>query len=129
MRERLQRAGFAADIAYTAAAALARADATRYAVILVDLQLSDGDGIGLILGLRAKLQHQDTPLIVVSVDPIRSRDDVRSSNLNVSGWLCKPVDFEQLVLTLKASIAPLSNESPRNLMSTITACNHRESAQ
>jgi DNA-binding response OmpR family regulator len=44
-------------------------DATGYAAILVDLKLPDGDGISLILNLRAKERSQDTPIIVVSIDP------------------------------------------------------------
>lgn len=115
MRLQLWQAGFAADFAYTEAAALARADATVYAAILVDLQLPDGDGIGLILRLRAQTRYHETPIIVVSGDPNRGRDDVRSSTLNVLGWLRKPVDFKQLVQVLRTSIAPGPSERPRIL--------------
>ena len=115
LRERLQQAGFAADIAGTASAAVARADATRYAAMLVDLKLPDGDGIGLILRLRAQAQYHDTPIIVVSSDPSRGRDDARSSRLNVLEWLGKPVDVERLVQILKASIAPEQRKRPRVL--------------
>jgi CheY-like chemotaxis protein len=115
MREQLRTAGFAADFAYTAAAALSRAELKPYSAILVDLQLPDGDGVTLILGLREKPLHHDTPIIVVSIDPLRGREDVRSSNLNVLGWLSKPIDFRQLVQTLKASIATHSQESLRIL--------------
>jgi PAS domain S-box-containing protein len=115
IRERLRQAGFAADFAYTAAAALVRADRTGYAAILVDLQLPDGDGISLILRLRAQAQYHDTPIIVVSVDPSQGRDDVRSSRLNVLGWLGKPVDFDHLVQVLRESIASEENKPPRIL--------------
>jgi PAS domain S-box-containing protein len=115
MRERLLLAGFAVDLTYTAAAALGCADTIGYAAILVDLQLPDGDGIGLILRLRAQAQYQDTPIIVVSCDPTRGHDDVRSSSLNVSDWLGKPVDFEQLVQVLTASVALALNQRPRIL--------------
>jgi PAS domain S-box-containing protein len=115
IRERLRQAGFAADFAYTAAAALVRADGTGYAAILVDLQLPDGDGISLILRLRAQAQYHDTPIIVVSVDPSQGRDDVRSSRLNVLGWLGKPVDFDHLVQVLRESIASEENKPPRIL--------------
>jgi PAS domain S-box-containing protein len=113
MRERLRQAGFAADFAYTAEAAIARAAATGYAAILVDLQLPDGDGIDVILHLRAQPRYHETPIIVVSVDPSRGLDDVRSSSLNVLGWLSKPVDFEHLVQVLKTSIAPASAPTSR----------------
>jgi DNA-binding response OmpR family regulator len=115
MRERLLLAGFAVDLTYTAAAAFACADTTRYAAILVDLHLPDGNGIGLILRLRAQAQHHDTPIIVVSGDPSWGYDDVRSSKLNVLDWLGKPVDFERLVEVLTASVASELNERPRIL--------------
>jgi len=108
MRARLRQAGFAADFAYTAAAAIARAATTSYAAILVDLQLPDGDGIDVILHLRAQTRYHETPIIVVSGDPNRGVDDERSSRLNVLGWLKKPVDFDHLVGVLKTSIPPTS---------------------
>jgi PAS domain S-box-containing protein len=106
MRERLRQVGFAADLAFTTAAAFARAEATDYAAILVDLQLPDGDGVGLILRLRGHARYHSTPIIVVSGDPNHGRDDSRSTSLNVLGWLKKPVDFNHLVGILKTSIAP-----------------------
>jgi len=115
MRKRLRQGGFAADFAYTAAAAIERAAATRYSAILVDLQLPDGDGIGLILDLRAQEQHRDTPIIVVSGNPSRGRNDLRSSKLNILGWLSKPVDFERLVQMLRTSIALRPSDRPRIL--------------
>jgi PAS domain S-box-containing protein len=104
IRQQLRQVGFAADIAFTAAAAALRADATDYAAILVDLQLPDGDGISVILRLRALARYHDTPVIVVSIDPSRGQYDVRASTLNVLGWLSKPVDFEELILVLRTSI-------------------------
>jgi DNA-binding response OmpR family regulator/nitrogen-specific signal transduction histidine kinase len=112
MRKQLRQAGFAADFAFTATAARTRAGATLYAAILVDLQLPDGDGISLILSLRTQLQYQDTPIIVVSIDPIRGRDDVRSPKLNVLSWFSKPVDFHHLVLVLTTSIASEAHKRP-----------------
>lgn len=110
--ERLRQAGFAADFAHTTTNAVARALATPYAAILVDLHLQDGDGIGLILRLRAQVQYQETPIIVISGDPSSGRDDVRSARLNVLDWLSKPVDFEHLIQTLRASIAPDPDKRP-----------------
>jgi PAS domain S-box-containing protein len=114
VREGLQHAGFAVDFAYTVAAAIARTGATRYAAILVDLQLPDGDGVGLIVRLRAQAYYRDTPMIVVAGDPDQGRSDVRSSRLNVLRWLSKPIAFEPLIEILKAAIAP-PRQRPRIL--------------
>jgi DNA-binding response OmpR family regulator len=105
IRETMRKTGFAVDIAYTARAAIGRADAIDYAAILVDLKLPDGDGISLIVHLRAQTRHHDTPITVISVDPSWGRDDARSTSLNVLGWLSKPVDPEHLVQVVRSSIA------------------------
>jgi PAS domain S-box-containing protein len=115
VRERLQQAGFAVDFAYTMTAATQRATATVYAAILVDLQLPDGDGVGLILWLRAQAQYRNTPIIVTAGDPDGGSNDVRSSRLNVLDWLIKPIDFEHLARILKSAIASQPRERPRVL--------------
>jgi DNA-binding response OmpR family regulator len=100
LRERLRQAGYAMDFAYSAGDALSRAAATPYAAILVDLELPDEDGISLILRLRKQPQHCNTPIIVMSADPNRGRDDPRSSALNVLDWIGKPIDIDRLVRAL-----------------------------
>jgi len=106
LRKALRRTGYAVDFAYTMSAGVVRMNATRYAAILVDLKLPGGDGIDLILRIRANAHHRDTPIIVIAGDPDRGRSDVRSSHLNILGWLRKPLDFEHLVLALDTALAP-----------------------
>ena len=115
LREQLRRAGFATDFAYSEAEALKCAAAIQYRAILVDILLADGDGISLIGHLRALPQYRDTTIIVVSADPSRGRDDVRSSELNVLDWLSKPVDFDRLIRLLTQSVASTASKRPRIL--------------
>jgi PAS domain S-box-containing protein len=115
VREGLRQAGFAVDFAYTMTAAVQRAGATRYAAILVDLQLPDGDGVGLILWLRSQAEYRNTPIIVTAGDPEHGRNDVRSSRLNVLDWLVKPVDFDHLARILKSAIVSQPHQRPRIL--------------
>jgi DNA-binding response OmpR family regulator len=115
VRERLGRAGFTVDFAHTVAATLARTNTTRYAAILVDRQLPDGDGIGLIVRLRAQALTRDTPVIVISGDPEQGRSDVRSSRLNVLRWLGKPIAFRPLIELLKVVTALPLRRRPRIL--------------
>ena len=90
--------------------------ATRsYAAILVDLQLPDSDGISLIKNLRAQPRYHNTPIVVVSADPKRGRDDKRSSTLNVLDWLQKPVDTERLLHVLNRPIVRDNYVRPRIL--------------
>jgi signal transduction histidine kinase len=114
LREQLKQAGFATDFAYSAGDALARATATQYHAILVDIHLPDGDGVSLIVHLRALPQYRDTSIIVVSGDPSRGRDDSRSSKLDVLDWLNKPVDLDRLVRLL-AKPVPATSRRPRIL--------------
>ena len=112
---RLRAAGFPTDVANTADEAVKGAATRSYAAILVDLQLPDSDGITLIKHLRAQPQYQNTPIVVVSADPVRGRSDQRSSRLNVLDWLEKPVDTERLLHVLNRPIVRDSFVRPRIL--------------
>ncbi len=114
LREQLRQIGLATDFAYSAADALRCAVATQYRAILVDIHLPDGDGVSLILRLRALPQYRDTSIIVISGDISRGRDDLRSSALNVLDWLNKPVDFDRLIRAL-AKPAVETSRRPRIL--------------
>ena len=112
---RLRAAGFSTDVAHTAEDAVRGAATRSYAAILVDLQLPDSDGISLIKNLRAQPRYQNTPIVVVSADPKRGRDDKRSSTLNVLDWLQKPVDTERLLHVLNRPIVRDNYVRPRIL--------------
>jgi signal transduction histidine kinase len=115
LREQLRQVGFAADFAYSAGDAFTRATATTYHGILVDIHLPDGDGVSLIVRLRELPQYRETPIVVVSGDTSRGRDDLRSSKLNVLDWLNKPVDFDRLARLLAKPVAREVNRRPRIL--------------
>jgi PAS domain S-box-containing protein len=115
VRLRLRPAGFAVDFAHTVAAALTRTLEARYAAIVVDLQLPDGEGVGLIVRLRAQAQNRDIPIIVLSGDPDQGRTDVRSQQLNVMHWLSKPIAFAPLTDILKVATGQALRERPRIL--------------
>ncbi len=115
IREQLRQGGFAVDFAHTVAAAMTRTDASRYAAVLVDLRLPDGDGVDLIVQLREQPHYRDVPILVIAGDPDQGRSDVRSSRLNVLHWLDKPVAFEKLIQNLRAVIAAPLRQRPRIL--------------
>lgn len=115
MRNQLRQAGFDADLARTAAGAVARARTTGYDVVLVDLQPPYGDGIELICRLRAQARCRKAPAIAIPDDPGRASDDVRSSRHNMSGRPGRPVDFAPLAGTLEVSTAPELTYRPRVL--------------
>ena len=101
---KLGKAGFEALVAATVSEALSNADRANYAAVLVDLNLPDGDGIGLIQELRARPRYHDKPIVVISANSKRGRDDLRAAALGVLDWLDKPVDIHQLVELLRHSM-------------------------
>jgi PAS domain S-box-containing protein len=112
---RLRAAGFPTDVASTAEEAIRGASTRHYAAILVDLQLPDSDGISLIKRLRAQPNYHNTPIVVVSADPNRGREDKRAATLNVLDWLAKPVDCERLARVLSRPIVRDNFIRPRIL--------------
>ena len=115
MRRQLGKVGFAVDFAHTIVTAVERAEATRYKAILVDLTLREGDGVDLMLRLRAQSNNRDTALVVVAGDPHRGQSDVRASRLNVVAWLSKPIRMSTLVPILTAAANPQPKHRARIL--------------
>jgi signal transduction histidine kinase/DNA-binding response OmpR family regulator len=114
--DRLRQEGFLTDVALAADEAMARVAATSYAAILVDLQLPEGDGIGLIKQLRAQPQIYNTLLVVLSADLGAAHDEQQPSTLlNIVDWLDTPIDVARLVRVLDRSIAGNGNTRPRIL--------------
>jgi CheY-like chemotaxis protein len=112
---RLELDGFSSDVVTTGRAAIERASATEYAAILVDLRLPDCDGITLIQQLRAQPQTRDTPIIVVSGDLARGKDDSRAAGLDVLDWFPKPVNISRLAQVLDRAAARAAIQRPRIL--------------
>ncbi len=114
--DRLREAGFLADVALTAAEAVARVAAASYVAILVDLQLPEGDGISLIKQLRAQPQIYNTLLVVLSADLNPTHDKEQPSTLlNILDWLDTPIDVARLVRVLDRPIVRNGNTRPRIL--------------
>ncbi|MEA2937000.1 MAG: hypothetical protein QOC56_504 [Alphaproteobacteria bacterium] len=111
----LETAGFTTDIALTAREVLAKARARAYRSVLVDLQLPDCDGISLIQDLRSQPRYQNTPIVVISADAARGRDDIRSSWLAVLDWLNKPIDIAELVSVFDRPLARGAAQRPHVL--------------
>lgn len=112
----LRQDGFLADVALTASEAIARAAATSYAAILVDLQRPDGDDIDLIRQLRAQPQIYNTLLVVLSADLDRTHKEARPSTLlNIVDWLDAPIDITRLVRVIDRPIARGGTTRPRIL--------------
>jgi PAS domain S-box-containing protein len=116
LRDGLRPAGFSTDFAHSPADAVMRAQAARYDAVLVDLDIPDGDGIGLVRSLRAQPQIYNTPIVVISADASWKKvSDDDSTRLNVAECLQKPVDVGRLLQTLDRVIVGDANGRPRIL--------------
>ncbi|MDP1885772.1 ATP-binding protein [Polaromonas sp.] len=111
----LEKGGFDVDRAYTAAMALAFLEKTSYAAMTVDLDLPDQSGITLVLTLRGQAHTRNLPIVVVSASANEGRIECNSLPLNVSDWLDKPIDENQLILALRLAIARMAKGKPRIL--------------
>ncbi len=95
----LGAAGFATDIVGSAGEARAALEVTRFAAVVLDLGLPDGDGLHVLHELRAR--GDATPVLVLTA---RSgvRDRVTGLKSGADDYLAKPFALEELVARLQA---------------------------
>ncbi|KAK0332516.1 hypothetical protein LTR94_024540 [Friedmanniomyces endolithicus] len=110
LRIMLDQDGFDAQIVGSASEALQAINHEKFAAVLVDLQLPDADGIGLIRSLRARADTLDIPVVVVSADVARGK--ARGRSLEVLDWLEKPFDQNRLRLAITAILKRLNVGRP-----------------
>jgi CheY-like chemotaxis protein len=70
-------------------------------LILLDLNMPKMGGIEFLKVLRADPELMSTPVVVLTTSA-EDRDRVQAYNLNVAGYLLKPVTFEPFVQTMAA---------------------------
>ena len=101
VKTNLARHGFAVDLAATLADAQACLKTTSYDVILLDLQLPDGDGLALLRAVRGA--GQTTPVIAVTARD-RLADRVSGLNEGADDYLVKPFALDELVARINAVV-------------------------
>ena len=103
LREELRPLGFSTDFAHNADDAIARARSNFYAAIIVDFELPDADGIGLIRQFRKQPEIYKTPIVVASSDHIGDKEE--ASKLNIFKWIGKPIDVYKLAQILDNAVS------------------------
>ncbi len=94
----LERQGYSVDVAATAAAALEACARSKFAIILLDLQLPDGNGYEVVAELRkreAAQGHPRTPIVAMTAD-INPGTREKCLVAGMDDYLSKPVDLEAL---------------------------------
>jgi len=116
LREGLRPVGFSTDFAHSPADAMTRARATSYDAVLVDLDLPDGNGIGLVRALRRLPEIYETPVVVISDDVSWDKGGGPGmSQLNVSACIHKPINVDRLAQILDRIVARDANARPQIL--------------
>jgi DNA-binding response OmpR family regulator len=95
----LQEKGYQTDILTTAAEARNAVTSTRYAALVLDLGLPDGDGLSILREIR---QRKDPVPVLVLTARGGVHDRVNGLRSGADDYLVKPFAFEELVARLEA---------------------------
>ena len=100
--ELLGRLGIALDIAGNGREAIAMADAapTRYAAILMDMQMPELDGLAATRALRADPRFATVPIIAMTANAMKADLDACLA-AGMNDHVTKPIDRKTLVATLR----------------------------
>ncbi|MDP1740021.1 PAS domain S-box protein [Polaromonas sp.] len=100
----LDKGGFDADVAHTAAQARECLKTDSYVAMTVDVKLPYESGLELIHALRQEARTADIPILVLSVTAAEARQHA-SATLAVFDWLDKPIDERRLLGSLRLAIS------------------------
>jgi CheY-like chemotaxis protein/HPt (histidine-containing phosphotransfer) domain-containing protein len=92
----LQRLGYTIEVASNAAEALSRSEASRYDLILMDIQMPDMDGYKATSALRARERGGARTPIVAMTGNVAPGELERCRAAGMDDYLPKPIDIGQL---------------------------------
>ncbi|MEO5617044.1 MAG: response regulator [Candidatus Eisenbacteria bacterium] len=105
----LQRLGYTIDVASSASEALARSEANRYDLILMDIQMPDMDGYKATSALRARERGGARTPIVAMTGNVAPGELDRCRAAGMDDSLSKPIDIGQLCSMVERWTMPGSN--------------------
>jgi DNA-binding NtrC family response regulator len=97
----LRNAGIAVETCHLAADAIEELSQHKYALVLLDLQLPDRDGLELLSDIRQR--GIDTAAIVVTSDASTDRV-VEALQIGAQDYLVKPVSADRLLVTVRNAL-------------------------
>ena len=122
--ELLEQAGFRVDVAENGAVALemleGQEDEKRYALVLMDMQMPVMDGIAATREIRKQPAWADLPVVAMTANAMAGDRD-RCLEAGMNDHLAKPIDPDQLWVTLQRWIKPLRQASPIRALPTEAA--------
>lgn len=110
LAERLRLRGYEARAAFSAAEAVAAAEAEPPEVVLLDLSLPGVRGVELLLTLRQELPDAEILLLSGHLDLTEKIEGLR---LDAFGMILKPVDLPELIAKIDAAQAKRRTHAAR----------------
>jgi two-component system response regulator QseB len=111
IRAGLKREGFAVDWVHDAPAAEAVLGTEPFELVLLDLGLPGGDGLGLLKSLRAR--GLAAPVLIITARDAVS-DRVQGLDAGADDYLVKPFDLDELAARIRALLRrKLGRSQPR----------------
>lgn len=101
---RLQRHHYHVDSARSGQEALDRLAEKSYDVTLLDVMMPGLDGLSVLRELRARAEHADTPVIMLTAKS-SSEDMAAAFDSGADDFVAKPIDFRVLLARLKTQVA------------------------
>lgn len=102
---RLEREGFEVVHEMDGDAALEAAESDGYGIIILDVGMPGMNGFEVLERLRARRQHDDTPIIMLTAAGSES-EVVRGFELGASDYIVKPFSPAELTARLKRFVRP-----------------------
>jgi len=110
-RTLLERVGLQVVCAGNGADAIELARSTRYALVLMDMQMPGIDGLQATAAIRALPDRQDTPIIAMTANAFEE-DRRRCLAAGMNDFISKPAESAALYATLARWLIPASPAAP-----------------
>jgi PAS domain S-box-containing protein len=101
----LERLGYHPDLAENGLQVLAAIAARRYDLIFMDVQMPEMDGLEATRAIRARLDRNETPLIIIALTAYVFQEDIDVClAAGMDGHLSKPISLEMLKRLLSGGL-------------------------
>jgi len=103
LSRRLQHEGYQVEVAFDAMQAVKQTIDLKPDLVLLDILMPAGSGIGVLENLRGNLKTFNIPVIVLTGISDKQTKEA-AEKLGISGYFMKPVDMDKLIKVLKEGL-------------------------
>jgi len=97
---RLQHEGYKVEAAFDATQAVTQAINLKPDLVLLDMIMPAGDGVGVLENLRLNVKTFNIPVIALTGISDKQTKEA-AEKLGISGYFVKPVDMDKLIEKIK----------------------------